>query len=196
MLKNFIILLALIFSINVSADDLDSQIDSSVQDLSVPMPQEKNLDESVFTKMMSDRLKSMVAEYIKENPFSKMTESEVKTLIDARTNGTVFGKYLQKSPRLYGTILEIVRDKQAIPSFFSIVNKTESLKKFGYCALGIFIFTFIYSTFFITGGIFKKILKKVGISLLGTIINIGLVYYFFGNELRPSFNIIFKYFHL
>jgi hypothetical protein len=146
--------------------------------------------------MMSEKLKSVVAEYIKENPFCRMSENEVRTLIDAKLQDSAFGNYLKDSPRFYKTILDLIRDPDAIPAFLSIINKGKELKQFSFCMIIIFIISFIYTAFFLSGGVFIKIIKKVGFSFFVLCLDIGVFYYFFSEQVRPGLNIIFKHFHL
>lgn len=193
MFKVLLFTLALIFSINISADNLEKNIDKTVQDLST---ESKKLEDSAFTNIISEKMKKIVADYIKDNPFSNMKRSDISNILESRTEGTPVGNYLKSSPRLKNTLVDLLKDKEAMPRFFGIINKPDVMKKYSYCVITIMILSFLYTTFRVKGSFIKRFFRKLLVSIFVLCFNLGLFYYFFSAEIRPGLNVIFKHFHL
>lgn len=193
--------------------DLEGQFDTTTQDLSNPGGQKldrigkdefsndpnkvKNdgLKESFVTKMMSGVMKQAIDNFLKENPFSKMDRKEVKSMIELKTNGLPVAKLFEKHPKLLEILVDWIRDEKALPKIMGIVNKPDEVKTYGFIVTGIFILSFLLNLANSKGGLGKRILKKMGIFIGAFIINISAFFFLFKAEVKPTLDIIFKYYH-
>lgn len=193
--------------------DLENQFDTTTQDLSEPSGEklqgigkdefsndpnkakDSGLKDSFVTKMMSGVMKQAIDSFLKENPFSKMDRKEVKSMIEVKTNGLPVSKLFQKHPKLLDILVDWIRDKKALPKIMGILNKPDDVKTYGFIVTGIFILSFLLNLANSKGGLGKRILKKMGIFIGAFIINISAFYFLFKAEIRPTLDIIFKYYH-
>lgn len=155
-----------------------------------------SIKESYLSNVMSSDAKKFVAEFLRKNPFSEVPAPELRALVSARLNGIPFGKMLDNNPKLMDMFVELLRDKKAIPSLLSLINKPEKVKQFGIFALAVFVMVFILNLFNSKGNIFKRILIKMSIGLTAFTCNLVAIYVIFGEEIQPTLNIVLKYFHL
>lgn len=206
------------FSVSFAQEDdnLEKQFDSTTQDLSnlegeqlKPIGNEEfaegekqkkavpeGLQDSFVSNMMTGVMKQVVSEFLKENPFSKMDREEVKSMIKLRMNGLPVEKLFEKNPKLLDMLVDWIRDKKALPKIIGIVNKPKEVKIYSFVVIAIFVLSFILNLVNSKGNLGKRILNKIGIFLGAFIINLGTFYFLFREELKPSLDIILKYYHL
>lgn len=181
--------------------DLDQEIENSTESLANLGGMDKNgiqgkIEESYITKFMDSASKKFLSEFLDENPFSKVPESQLRTILQSRFEGTPIGSYLKGDPKRMDFFVELVRDKQALPSFIKIVNRPDKVKKYGIIVICVFVASFIFNLFNKKGNLFQRLFRKLVVSLAAVTVNIGAFYFIFQDEIQPGLNIFFKYFHL
>lgn len=154
------------------------------------------LKESFVSGMMSGVMKQAINQFLKENPFSKMDRDEVKSMIQVKTNGLPVAKLFEKNPKILDMLVDWIRDEKALPKIMSIVNKPDQVKKYGIIVTAIFILSFILNLTNSKGGLGKRILKKMGIFFGAFIVNITAFVVLFKEEITPTLDIVFRYFHI
>lgn len=154
------------------------------------------LKESFVSNMMTGVMKSMVQNFLKENPFSKMPREEVKAMIELRTNGLPVAALFQKHPKTLEMLIDWIRDANALPKLIGIVNQPDKVKYYSFILIGIFIASFLLNLANSKGNLFKRILKKLAIFAGATVINFTAFFVLFKEELGPTLDIVFKYYHL
>lgn len=205
--KIFITLILLVLSFGAIAqeDNLEQNFDNTAGQLSGLSAEEFNdknvpvgskLESNMFTGMMNDVMKKAVQEFLKENPFSKMSPDEVRSMITVRIEGKPVGKFLDKNPKVLDVFVDWLRDKAALPSLFGILNKPDKMKTYGFIVIAIFIISFALNLMNSKGNLLKRIAKKFAIFIGAFIINIGAFGFLFKTELGPTFKVILKHFHL
>ena len=142
---------------------------------------------------MDTVMKDMLKEFLKENPLSKMSEGEVRSLIEGRLNNLPVGNFFQENPRTLNFFIKWLRDKRALPRFISIVNEADKLKTYGFIALCVFILSFILNLFNNKGNIFKRILKKLMIVMGVTCINVVVFYIMFRPNVQPTVDLLLQH---
>ncbi|MEX0798045.1 MAG: hypothetical protein WD025_01285 [Bacteriovoracaceae bacterium] len=204
-----------------SQDDLDQAIEETTESLAnmggmnaegetVPARQDQasqaqvledtpkepvEIKESFFSGVMNNTAKQFIGQFLAENPFSKVPKKELKTLLLARLSGQPLGNALENNPKFLDMSVDIIRDKRALPNLMGLVNKPEKIKMYGYIVIGVFGMVFILNLMNSKGNIFKRILKKMTIGLIAFTANIGAAFFIFKDELSPTLDIIFKYYH-
>lgn len=154
------------------------------------------LKESFVSGMMTGVMKQAINQFLKENPFSKMDREEVKSMIQVKTNGLPVAKLFEKSPKILDMLVDWIRDEKALPKIMGIVNKPDQVKKYGFVVIGIFILSFILNLTNSKGGLGKRILKKLGIFIGAFLVNITAFVVLFKEEITPTLDIVFRYFHI
>ena len=154
------------------------------------------IEDSFFSGLMDEGAKKVIGEFLAENPFSKVPREELKALLTARLHGLPLGGVMENNPKLLNMSVDLVRDESAIPSFLSIVNKPEKVKTYGYVLIGVFVLVFILNLMNNKGNIFKRIFAKMLIGLGAFVVNLAAAFIIFREEISPSLDIIFKYYHL
>lgn len=190
-------------------DDLEKNFDSTAKDLGGTKldgisPEEFGngkdkakpaLQESFVSGMMTGVMKQAINKFLKENPFSKMKRDEVKSMLELKTQGLPIAKLLKKNPKILDMFVDWIRDTKALPRIIGIVNKPGKVKTYGIIVAVIFVLSFMLNLANSKGNLVKRILKKMGIFLGAFIINISAFFYLFQKDVRPSLDIVFKYYH-
>jgi hypothetical protein len=187
----------------IGDDALEDSIKKTVQDLQVVSDRNnsndtssvkpKELKESFVTGVMDDMMKNLLREFLKENPFSKMSEGEVRSLIEGRLNAVPGGNFFHKNPSTLDFIVKWLRDKRALPKLLSIVNKAERVKIYGIIVFCILILSFLLNLFNSKGNIFKRILKKLMIVVGVTLVNFTAFYIMFRPNVQPTVDLLIQH---
>lgn len=185
-MKIFLVISLLLNCTLIKADDLEKQITETVDSLSSSI----DLKENFFTNLIEDNTKKIIDKYLKENPFSQMSESQVKALVEGMLNNKILGRWLAKNPKVLNFLVRWLHDKEALPSFLNILNKPDKMKTYSYIALALFILSFIFNLFNSKGGFFKRVIYKLCIFLSVTGLNIIAFLFIFRIELYPTFQIV------
>ncbi len=154
------------------------------------MGESGNVDQNFFTNIMSDKLKQGLGEMIKTNPFSSMTKRDLSSSLVERTQGTAFGNFLSQNPKVLNVLTEVCHDKEALPSFLSIVNRPKKMKYFSICVLIIFLMVFSLNLMNSKAGIFKRLMIKFSLMIIGSVANFTAFYVIFTEELTPVVDVI------
>ncbi len=154
------------------------------------MGESGTLNQNFVTNIMSDKLKQGLGEMIKTNPFSNMTKRDLSSSLVERTQGTAFGNFLSKNPKVLNILTEVCHDKEALPSFLSIVNRPKKMKYFSICVLIIFLTVFSLNLMNSKAGIFKRLLIKFSLMIIGSVANFSAFYIIFTEELEPIVDVI------
>lgn len=179
----FLFLLLIGFN-SLKADDLEKDINDTAKSLS------STVDSNFFTSLLNGGTKDIITDYLKENPFSKMSESQVRATIESILNNQSVGKWLAQNPKFLDFSVKWLHDKEALPSFLSIVNKPDKMKLYGYIALGILILSFILNLLNSKGSFFKRILLKLCMFVGVSLANIIAFLIIFRVELYPTYEVV------
>jgi hypothetical protein len=177
----------------------DSQLeamdfDSKPED--APAVGDGKIKKSYLSGMMNEMMTKMISEFLKENPFSKMDREEVKSMLVVKTKGLPVGDVFENNPRLVEMLVDWIRHPYALPKLMGIVNKPDKVKIYSGVVVAIFILSFLLNLFNSKGNLFKRIFKKLCIFSGAFIINIATFAFIFQTELKPTFEVVFKHFHL
>ncbi|MBC76184.1 MAG: hypothetical protein CME64_09230 [Halobacteriovoraceae bacterium] len=154
------------------------------------------IEDSFISKIMNNASKKFIGRFLKQNPFSNMSKSELQSLVLSRLEGQPFGDFLKEKPKFLDMFIDILRDRRALPSLLSLVNKPEKVKKYGMILIGVFVSVFFLNLFNSKGNIFRRILVKMCIGIAAFSANIISFYVIFKDELTPTLDIVLKYYHL
>ncbi len=128
--------------------------------------------------------------------FQGFSEDELLKLLMENTKDSKFEPYMDRFPKFTLLMVRLIKDKEAIPSVVKIVENKDRLTWF----TGVMISTFLL------GFLLKRIMRKEGRSILGsignymvrvlimTVVRFMIIMYFFREELTPAFNIVNKTF--
>lgn len=154
------------------------------------------IKDSYLSTMMNGMMKEMISKYLKENPFSKIPRDEVRSMIKIQTESLPVGKVFEKNPKLLEVFTDWLRDQVAIPKLVGIVNKPEQVKIYGIVVIAVFIISFIFNLLNNKGNLFQRILKKLFIVFCAFTVNLAVFYFLFQPNVKPTLDIILKYYHL
>jgi len=154
------------------------------------------IQDSYLSGMMNEMMTKMISSFLKENPFSKMDRDEVKAMLVLRSQALPIGKVLENNPKIVEMLVDWIRHPYALPKIMGIINKPDKVKIYGGVVLAIFILSFLLNLFNSKGNLFKRILKKLCIFSGAMTLNFATFIFLFQSNLKPTFEIIFKHFHL
>lgn len=182
-------------------DDLGNAIDQTASELSEPInqinqnppPADSLLEADYIKDVMSTQMKKMIMDYIKENPFSKMSKAEVENLILTQVKDKPAEQVIKNFPKAFDAFVAWVRDPKAIPAFLGIVNKPRVAKNYGIAVIVVFVLSFALNLLNTKGNIFSRIFKKLMIMLGATGVNFALFYVFFKPEISPTLDVLSRH---
>jgi hypothetical protein len=125
------------------------------------------------------------------SPFANMTEEGIRTLVLKQAEGTPAHQYLIQYPKLITFIFKFLKSEDAFLGLLKIATQDRKLKLY----LGTFIFLVLLS-FLLNMMIgknnpfWKRLIKKLFISIFILSLQAVSIYFFFGSELTPTFNIV------
>lgn len=143
---------------------------------------------SFFGGMVSAEMKAQIAEMITDNPFQHMSDEQVKGLLVSRV-----GKSFEDNPKLLSGVSEWIRDENALPDFMAIIGESEKLKTYGICFIVVFVSAFLINLKNGNKSLFKRLIYKLVLMMSTTVINVGIFFFLFQENLTPTVNILKKY---
>jgi hypothetical protein len=191
-------------------NDLEGQLDNTLTDFSQLDPSSKQgadleledkrvkPDKSKLPGILGNILggfkSSMIKKLLKTNPMSRMGHDQLKKMLKERFKGTKYATVLEKHETLLDIIVELIRDKKALPELVSILDKADKLLTYSYSFIGVFILAMLLNIFmFAKAGVFKRIMFKIFLTVSMPIVNLGIFYFMFKENLDPTVAIIKRY---
>ncbi|MDA9793299.1 hypothetical protein N9B72_01815 [Bacteriovoracaceae bacterium] len=192
------------------AKDLESQLDKTLIEFNQLDPANKQGSdlESEDKKVKPDKDKlpgilgnilggfksSMIKKLLKTNPMSRMGHDQLKKMLKQRLKGTKYGTVLEKNETLLDIIVELIRDKKALPELVSILDKADKLLTYFYSFIALFILAMLLNIFmFAKARVFKRIMFKILLTVSMPIVNLAIFYFMFKENLDPTVAIIKTY---
>lgn len=136
----------------------------------------------------------ILQEMFKDSPLAKMPREELRELILTQSEGKFFHGYLERSPKVIKTIIDILQDATALPALLGILLKKNELEIFFYLWIGLIITTWVIKRFWLkkkkkwSKG--KKFMVSIMISLASSVVSISAFYYLFYDEVVPATKIV------
>lgn len=192
--------------------DLEGSVDQAVEDLAgmggmgkdgEPMGQQDSapvkpveIKESFLTKMMDDQTKQFLGTMMAKSPFEDMKRETIEQVFIARNEGNPLGSFLKNNEKPRNILIDVLKDKKALPQIVGLVNKPEKIKYMGIFAAVVLGMAFFANLMNSKGGIVKRVLTKFAIGAVAGSLNLGFFVFQFYEDLKPVINIVFKYYHL
>lgn len=152
----------------------------------------KDLD---FNALQDERVVVILQDIFKDSPLSKISPQEVRELILTQSKGKFFHGYLEKSPKLMKTLVEILQDKEALPAMLGLLLKKKEIEIFFYVWIGLVGGTWAIKRFWVKKkkkwSKSKKFFVSMLISFASSAISLGTFYYLFYEEVSPVTKIAF-----
>lgn len=151
----------------------------------------KELD---FKALQDKEVIKILREMLKDSPLAKMPKEDLKELILSQSKGKFFHSYLERSPKVMKTIVEILQDSEAMPALLGILLKKKELEIFFYLWIGLIISTWVVKRFWLkrkkkwSKG--KRFMVSLMISFASGVVSLGAFYYLFNDEVMPVTKII------
>lgn len=129
-------------------------------------------------------------------PLQKMSEAELLNLLRENSKDSPAVEYINHYPKLALFAVRLIKDAEALPALLKILDDQKKLIRFG----GLMLFTIVFAF------ILRRLLKKEGRSVLMalslwllrfliiTSLRFGIIVYFYGKEIEPTFNLVTKTF--
>ena len=195
---------------NANSGDLDSEVDKAVEDLAGMGGMQKDgepleykneevkpvkIKESFLTKMMDSKTKAFLGTMIAKSPFADMKKETIEQVFISRNEGNPLGSFLKNNEKPRKILIDFLHHPRALPNVVSVINKPEKIKYMGIFAAVVLGLAFLANLMNAKGGLIKRILTKVAIGAFAGVLNLGFFVFQFHEEMKPTINIIFKYYH-
>lgn len=150
------------------------------------------IESNIFSDMLEAKSKRAIVKMLHGNPFSEMSESEVREILLERTNKSRLHQWLKENPRAFDLLVDIVKDKESLPALVSIINKPNKIKKYAIGAIFLLLVTFLLNLKSTDAGFLKRLMLKLAVTFGSLGANVLLFYYLFKEELTPTLNVILR----
>ncbi len=174
----------------LSEKEIHAVIESNPNEVSAAKNAER-IDPQTLKKMKhSDALRVALA------PLQKMSENQLVTILKENTKGGSAEVYVERFPKLSVFVVRLIKDAEALPMLAKILDDQDKLIRFG----GIMLLTVLFGFFL------KRFMKKEGRSILEAIgfwffrflimtsLRFGILIYFYGKEIEPTFSVAYRTF--
>lgn len=129
-------------------------------------------------------------------PLQKLSEDELLTMLKENTKGTAAGEYVERFPQLMVFTVRLIKDREAIPSFVSVMDDQDRLIRFSGLMIATILVGFFLKRFMKREG--RSVAAALGVWFLRSLImfslRLGIIIFFFGEELTPAFNVALRTF--
>ena len=184
--------------LNNAKDTKDNTLEHSKEEVVEDFKDQKNIKQKkINADPKNTNLKNIkYSEAIKVAlaPLQKMSESELSKLLRDNTAGSSSGKLISRYPNVILFSVRLIKDKLAIANLAKIIDDQKKLINFSGIMLSTFLISFFLKYFLKKSG--RSILKAISIWFLRFMIMIsirlGVIIYFFGEELAPTFKIAIR----
>jgi hypothetical protein len=135
-----------------------------------------------------------IAESIR--PFQKISEKELLEQLSSNIKDSKLAPLFKNNPTITLFMVRMIQDKNALPDLAKIFENKDRFITFSYWMLGTFVLSFIIRRIIKinNAGFFEAVFLWFIRFFIILFVRLGLIYYFFSNELEPSFKVIGKTF--
>lgn len=129
-------------------------------------------------------------------PLQKLSEAELTKILNENTKDSPMRPYMDQFPNITILTVRLIKDQDSIPALVKMVENKDRLIRFAAWMLVTFILSFILKRIFHNPN--RSFLGAVGMFFLRfyimLFVRLGLIYFYFHNELKPSLGIVKKTF--
>lgn len=149
-----------------------------------------------LTKEQLDKMKLSEAMAMAMAPLKKMSSEDMKSMVLEQARGLKYYNLLVQYPKFLSVVIELIRDDRAVPQMVKVIEDKDRLKKFAAVMLCSILLGFVVARVISTKD--RNLVKIFSLFIFRVIlmmsVRIGIIYYFFSDELGPAFNVVTKVF--
>lgn len=153
-------------------------------------------DNITAASFLDEKVVKVIRRLLVNSPVRDLPREKVRELILDKSKDKAFGPFLLNNPKIVDVLVDILKDKKALPSLMGIFLRKEDLKYYFYMWLGLVLFGYLFKKFFVPVewlGL-KQALATIVINLVIAGLSISIFYNVFKNELDPLLRVIGKQF--
>lgn len=147
------------------------------------------IKDNFLSGMLDEKMKQQLSIMMKQNPLSQVPKEEIEAKIDLNSEGTAMGAMMKKNPKIKKFLVEVAHDEKALPGLISIINKPDEMKYYGFTLGAIFVVAFLINLNNTKGNLLNRIVKKLMLGAGTFTANIAAFYFFFQDEITPTFQV-------
>jgi hypothetical protein len=174
------------------------QIDQTQEDitnavLSFPEELKKLGHKAIDSAALQDkRVLKLMQKLLRNNPLQTASREEVRSLVLDKVQGRPLERFLSQNPKILDTVVDLLRDKEAMPALVGILIKQDKLKLYFIFWVGLFISYWIIRKYVFNKDWSrrKSFSMRLLLSLLFTATTLTVFFQMFHPELMPTVRII------
>lgn len=125
-----------------------------------------------------------------KSPFAGVSDDEIKSLIKNRVVGTPIEQVLIDHPKILEFVVKFFKDDRAFLSLIKISTQEKKLKLYMAVVVFFILLSFLFNLIGSKNAPFwKRVLRKILVSVFILCCQFGALYYFFSEELAPTIQI-------
>lgn len=146
--------------------------------------------------LMDEKVIPLFTKYLKESKISELSRDLTRSMVLETFKDRPIGKVFVKCPKCLEIFVDIIRDREAMPSLLQIFGRQKDLRNYGFFWFGgiVFLFFFKRMIFPKKWPFYKRWPVSLLINILFTILSFGIFYYLFREELGPTLRVVLGHF--
>lgn len=125
-----------------------------------------------------------------KSPFAGVSDDEIKNLIKLRVKGTPLESALIDYPKVLEFVVRFFKDDKAFLSLMKISTQERKLKIYMAVVVFLILLSFLFNLMGSKNAPFwKRLLRKLVVTIFILCCQFGAIYYFFAEELEPTIKI-------
>ena len=174
-----------------SRQDLQEKTNNAIDEL-------KRLGHSNITaaSFLDEKVVRVIRKLLVNSPVRSLPREQVAELILQKSKGKVFGPFLMNNPKVLNTLVDILKDQEALPSLVGIFLRKDDLKYYFYLWLGIMLLGFLFKKFFfpVEWLGWKLVVATIALNIMIGVISVTIFYNIFHKELSPLVSVVTRQF--
>ena len=128
--------------------------------------------------------------------YQSMNEEEIKSQLKERMNGSKASVIFNKYPKSLDFVAAMLKDENALPELMKMKEDYEGLKHMAFAMIATFIISFIIKVMIDRSSTFllKRFLYRILHLLFIWALRLGVMIFFFGSNLKPTYDIALRTF--
>ncbi len=142
--------------------------------------------------LLDDKVQALLQKALAESQIRSQSPVFIRAMILGKIAGKPYEKFLLRFPVLIDIMVDVIKDKDALPGLLRILSRQDDLKMYFYVWVGLLILGFILKKIFFPKimSAWKKFCGGILLSFSLTSISLGFFYYLFSTEIHPTVKII------
>lgn len=153
-------------------------------------------DKLDYAALFDDKVQAILQQALKESAIRNQSPEFIRAMIMGKVKGKPMEKVFTQFPKLLDIIVDIMRDREALPGLIRLFSKKEDLKNYAIFWVCLVIVGYFIRKKFIPQEIpfFRRMTMRILFSLFMTTVSLSVFYTMFKPEVGPAVSVVARHF--